>query len=550
MNGQASQLTLKGVVEGKLTSWELGVGRHRVGRGSDNEIQLVDRSVSREHAVVLVETGRIEIKDLGSRNGTWVNGRRIEGTAPAKAGDLLRFGSIELDLSSAGAPPAKEARVTLSDAQHLNTTMRLSAEQAIAAPAAAASNLDRGLLQALNEAGRLLALAQPLEQLLDSVLDIVERVVPAKRIVLLMNEPNAPDLVLRAARPKSRAAGERLMLSRTLIRTVVEERTSLLVTDAQNDPRFREHQSIVDMNLRSALVAPLFDNENVIGLVYADTTDPLVRYDQDQLRAFTTLANLIAVKLTNAKLIESQRETERMQQELATAAGIQRSLLPSEFPCGEGYELLARQIPCQEVGGDLYDVAPFADGSVGFVLGDVSGKGMGAALLMSHVMASLRVLYGENLGIKALVERVHRQLLRSSESMRFVTLFLGQLHPATHRLDYVSAGHNPVFLIDGAGEVSRLESTGPPLGLIEGASYETGSVTMPAGALLCVYSDGVTEAGLTTGEEFGDLRLAEAMKARRTLPATELLPNLVNAVEAFAGEAHEDDLTLVALRGR
>lgn len=550
MSEPRPQFGLKGVVDGAAANWPLAVGRHRVGRGSDNEIQLVDRSVSREHAVVLVENGRIDVKDLGSRNGTWVNGRRIEGNLGAKAGDLLRFGSVELELFGEGAAAAKTASVTLSDAQHLNTTMRLSAEQAIATPAAASSNLDRGLLQALNEAGHLLALSQPLEQLLDSVLEIVERVVPAKRIVILMSEPGAKDLVLRASRPRSRAAGERLMLSRTLIRTVVEERTSLLVTDAQNDPRFREHQSIVDMNLRSALVAPLFDNENVIGLIYTDTTDPLVRYDQDQLRAFTTLANLIAVKITNAKLLEDQREKERMEQELATAAGIQRSLLPSEFPCGPGYELLARQIPCLEVGGDLYDVAELSDGHVGFVLGDVSGKGMGAALLMSHVMASLRVLYGDNLDIKSLVGRVHRQLLRSSESMRFVTLFFGRLDQATHRLEYVSAGHNPAFLLVAGGDVVRLESTGAPLGLIDGSTYETGSVTMPPGALLCVYSDGVTEAQV--GDEFFDEeRLIESLARHRDRPLGDVADGVLDDVQAFLGQdSPGDDVTLLLVRRR
>jgi serine phosphatase RsbU (regulator of sigma subunit)/pSer/pThr/pTyr-binding forkhead associated (FHA) protein len=546
----SSPFVLKGIVDGESSIWTLAPGTHRVGRGTDNEIRLPDRSVSRDHAQLVVADG-IEVRDLGSRNGTWVNGERVEGSARLSHGDTVRFGSVELSLAAAGeaARAPATAPLDLSEGHQLNTTMRLAWEDA-KKEAPDTSPLDRGLFQALTEAGQLLVLPRPLEQTLETVLDLVERVVPTKRIMILLNEGDAAEPTLRAARPARSSAGERLMLSRTLIRAVIAERTSLLVTDAQSDPRFREHASIVELKVRSALVAPLFDNERVIGLIYADTTDPRVRYDHDQLRAFTALANLVAVKITNARLLEDQRQMERIEQELATAASIQRSLLPAELPCDAGYEVVARHITCTEVGGDLYDVARLADGRVLLIVGDVTGKGMGAALLMSHVTASLRILYGEQIDLKTLIGRVHEQLLRTSDSMRFVTLFAGILDPREHTLAYVNAGHNPPLLVRPDGEVVRLEATGTPLGLIAGATYDAGRVDLPSDALLCVYSDGITEAA--RGEEFYDEeRLVESLLRHRDRAIDDAATGVLGDVRAFIGDASlSDDATLLLLRRR
>lgn len=543
--------SLAGVVDGTPSRWSLGDGPHRIGRGSESEVRLADRSVSREHAVIVIDGGRAEVRDLGSRNGTWVNGRRIEGSAVVQAGDALRFGSIELLLEggAAAGPVRREVALSLSEAHQLHTTTRLSWKD-IQREGVAATPADRRFLQVLTEAGQLLVLPRPLESMLETVLDLVDRVVTAQRTMILLAEDDGEEPVLRAARPPGTLARERLMLSRTLIRTVMDERTSLLVTDAQSDPRFREHASIIALKVHSALVAPLFDNERVIGILYADTTDPAARYDEDQLRTFTALANLAAVKITNARLLAHQREMERLEQELATAATIQRSLLPEALPGHPAYELAARQVPCNEVGGDLYDAVRLDDGRILFLVGDVSGKGMGAALLMSHVIASLRVLYGEDLPLASLVQRVHRQLVRASDSMRFVTLFVARLDPATNRLEFVNGGHNPPLLVCPEGEIRRLEATGTPLGLIEGATYEPGALEMPPGSVLCVYSDGIVEAARGS-EFFEEERLIESLERRRGAPLDEVAGGVLDDVGAFLeGGAAGGDVTLLLLRRR
>jgi sigma-B regulation protein RsbU (phosphoserine phosphatase) len=497
---------------------------------------------------IRVSEDRIELADTGSRNGTFVNGSRISGPVTVRGGDRIRLGSVEAGLSGVDlAPPAEPAMHTIfSAAPALRTSARMTWEAVSAAPDQAAA--ERLLFRALTEAGQLLVRPRPLDEVFDSVLDLVTRTITARRVLLLLKERPDGEPVVRAARPAGAGAQERVMLSSTIVESVLTGRESLLVTDALEDPRFRAHESIVLSKVRSAMVAPLFDNEKVLGLIYADTDDPLVRYDPDQLRAFTMLANLIAVKITNTRLLEDQRVKERMEQEMATAAMIQRNLLPAVLPETPGYEVFARQDSCFEVAGDLYDACRFPDGSLCIVVGDVSGKGMGAALLMSHTMSALRLLYEEGVPPALLIDRVHRQVLRWSDSRSYLTLFLGRLDPESGRLDYVNAGHNPPLLFAEDGSVTPLGPTGMPVGLMDGAVFETATITIPPGGMLAVFSDGIPEAR-TEDEEFGDERLCEELRARRNLPLDEAADGVLDQVRLFMGDAPAtDDITLFLLR--
>ncbi|MHB8080283.1 MAG: PP2C family protein-serine/threonine phosphatase [Candidatus Krumholzibacteriia bacterium] len=304
---------------------------------------------------------------------------------------------------------------------------------------------------------------------------------------LLLSCDDGQDFTVFASRPAQAASASNLILSLTLLGTVLTGREALVLNDATTDARFGGHESIVASRLRSAMVAPLVDSDQVIGLLYADSDDPAARYDAEKLRLFSFLANLIAVKIANAR---------------------------PEVP---GYAILARQIPCYEVGGDLHDTAVLDDGRVVVVVGDVTGKGMGAALLMSNTLAALRVLYAGGGPLEAVVERVHRELLQASDDLHFVTLFIGVLDPRTHRLTYVNAGHNPPILLGHDAAPRRLTPTGLPLGLIPGAAYRSAEVDLPPAALLCIHTDGIPEAAL--GEDFyEDERLIATLD--RTRPAT------------------------------
>lgn len=545
------ELRLTATVGGQETHWDIGIGTHSVGRAATNDIVMSDPSVSRSHAEIRVTEDRVEISDTGSRNGTFVNGGRIVETMALSPGDRIRLGSVDALLSGrGGGSDMKEPIHTIfAAAPALRTSARMTWDS-MTAPTDRTAAAEHLLFRALTEAGQLLVKPRPLDEVFESVLDLVSRTITARRILLLTKDRPDAEPVVRASRPGGLGTRERVMLSSTIVDAVLTGRESLLVTDALEDPRFRAQESIVLSNVRSAMVAPLFDNEKVLGLVYADTDDPLVRYDPDQLRAFTMLANLIAVKITNTRLLEDQRVKERMEQEMATAAEIQRKLLPAALPETPGYEVFARQDSCFEVAGDLYDACRFPDGSLCVVVGDVSGKGMPAALLMSHTMASLRLLYEEDVPLSQLVQRVHRQVLRSSNSSSYLTLFLGRLEPETGRLEYVNAGHNPPLLFAADGSVTQLDATGLPVGLIDGVTFETASVEIPPGGMLAIFSDGIPEAR-TEEDEFGDDRLCEELRTRRDLPLEEAAEGVLGEVRSFMGDAPPtDDITLFLLRRR
>ena len=550
---------LEGTIGSQSMKWDLEDGAHRVGRSPGNEIVVPHGTVSREHALIRVAADKVEIEDLGSRNGTFINGRGLTGSSVVAAGSRIRFGTVELILAKEGVPISPPDDLAGQSARAHEGTVLFETDNALTSKRVkwdevqskidTGSFLERSLFRVVTEAGSLLVMPRQIEDVFKEVLRMAASIIPARRILLLLQEGEKSEPVVRAAWPEEQSTDHRIMLSHTLLDAVLQGRESVLVTDAQFDPRFAGHASIVASQIRSALVAPLFDNERVLGLIYADTNDPVLHYNQDQLRAFTMFANLTAVKITNTRLLEAERDKERMEQEMATAARIQQSLLPASLPEIAGYEVAAHQTPCLMTGGDLYDVASLAGGAIGLAVGDVSGKGIGAALLMSHVMASMRLLYDEPIPLGDMMDRIHAQVLRSSGPSHFVTLFLGKLDPDVHVLDYVSAGHNPAIAVDPDGSVRMFDATGTPAGLIAGVTFGTAKIELPPDGIVCVYSDGVTEAQDKDDEFYGEERLIESIRRHRDAPLSDVLAGVIADLHAFLGSTPaNDDITLVLLR--
>jgi phosphoserine phosphatase RsbU/P len=235
--------------------------------------------------------------------------------------------------------------------------------------------------------------------------------------------------------------------------------------------------------------------------------------------------------------------------DLSVARRVQAELLPRERPPLATLDYAGLCLQAGAVGGDLYDFLPLGSGRVAFVLADASGKGVGAALLMAHLQALLRSQAARALDdLTGFLTDVNGQFLASTAPEHYATLFFGIYDDAARLLRYVNCGHNPPLLL-GAAAAERLLPTAPVLGILAEWRAAVAETRFAPGDLLLLFSDGVTEAGRTSGDEFGEARLAEAMRARRRLPLAELLSALVGVVEAHAGGAHEDDLTLVGLRG-
>ncbi len=266
-------------------------------------------------------------------------------------------------------------------------------------------------------------------------------------------------------------------------------------------------------------------------------------------RLLSLFANQAAAAIETARLHKEAIEKERIERELELAAAIQREILPRSLPEIAGVELAAANLPTRQVGGDYYDFFPLSNGRLGFLVADVSGKGVPAALLVSTVHAAVHLSIDEAKTIVELVERIDRHLRRYAATRKFLTLFFGVIEPDSGLLRYVSAGHNPALLVSASGQLERLDSTGVPVGMLPNASWREETRTMQPGHLLAVYTDGLTEAVDGSDEEFGLERLERAIEKGRDLPAKQLCDEVLLKVADFArGMPQYDDQTLLLLR--
>ncbi|HVP38495.1 MAG TPA: SpoIIE family protein phosphatase [Candidatus Saccharimonadales bacterium] len=537
-------LFLSGHVADRFMAWPLEAPHLGLGRSSRHAVHLPDATVSKDHAEIIREGTRLHIRDLGSRNGTRVNGVSAAEPLPLAAGDQVEIGQLVLRVTE-GEPVQ---RVRLQEAAALGTSVRLRVDQMLERPAPQGQPASPQVVRLLAEAGRLLVLPRPLRETCDEVLALVERAVPASRYVLLLREAPGAEPVQMAARSGGGRADQPLALSRSILSSVLEECTSVLTEDASADPRFLAQQSVVSQAVRAAMAVPLFDNEKVLGLIYVDTREPSVSFRESDLELLSLLANMAAVKITNARLLEAEQQRARLAQELATATRIQRALLPPGAPRVPGWAFEAFLETCHEVGGDLYDFHVQPDGRILFLVGDVSGKGVGASLLMSSFLASARVLAHACDDLGRLATQLNHHMCETTEPMHFVTGFVGRLDPATGELRYVNAGHPPPLVVRDGG-LRRLDGDGLPFGVMEKAQYTEAVAELQPGELLALYTDGIPEA--RSGDElFEDERLERLLAE---LPAGLELPEvrrrILERVADFVGAAPRgDDITLVLVR--
>jgi sigma-B regulation protein RsbU (phosphoserine phosphatase) len=266
-------------------------------------------------------------------------------------------------------------------------------------------------------------------------------------------------------------------------------------------------------------------------------------------RTLGLFANQAAIALENVRLHMEALAKQRLEREMQLAGDIQSRILPKSVPVTPGFDLAGWNRPAQQVGGDYYDFLPLAGDRLGFTVGDVSGKGIPAALLVSTLHSAVRLLLDRIEVGSAMLSRLNQHILASSAPNKFITLLLAELDAASGELKYVNAGHNPGLLVRARGGATMLDSGGLPLGLLAGGSYRCESVTMEPGDLLCLYSDGITEASSPTDEEFGLERLSALLGELREQPLTAIVERIDRDVREFsAGQPQGDDQTLVLLR--
>jgi len=559
---------------------DLNRPRITIGRSARNDLCVEDPFASRLHAEVRKRGDAFWIADLGSANGTLINAARLTAPVQLRDRDIVRIGETEIEYSEhADTAPARgrtsilfsdssfaplpEATITAGDrnsAANLISSLESSNMTLISASgkALAPESVEDDALAVISRVSLKLLKGLSLDDTLQQVLECVFEVFSADRgYVMLFEAPEgdpkgAPELVCKAMKMRKQGAPNDLTnveISRAISERVLRQGASVLTSDAQQDPRFQDRRSIALGGLRSVMAVPLAVEERISGMIYVDNPFHTNRFIERDLQLLTLIASVAAIRIENVRLLEVQQEQKRLANELALASEIQFRLHPETPPAIPCYDILGVSFPCYEVGGDYYDFIEKPDGRYVIALGDVSGKGTGAALLMSSIHAAVRAHTRTRLSASEIVSEINQYIFDNTPANRYVTLFYSELDPRSHQLTYINGGHNPPLLVRASGEVTRLDIGGFPVGITTFGDYREGWVEIEPGDVMVVYSDGMTESLDEEGEEFGEARLIEIVQKHRGRTAAGLRDRIDEALTRFVGKASAvDDLTIVILK--
>jgi len=543
-------LKLIGTDGRKLYSWNLLPGKYIIGRKSDCDFYIQDKTVSRNHAELIVndDMSTITLADKGSHNGTTVNGFRIIAPTEVKPGDNVIFGQVEFRISADDDTTKSKVPTTQLTKDEPEKSVFLDINEALK-PLPSKITDKPEVLPAIFDIAKMLVLSDPREVMLDKSLKLISKVITSERLAILFTEENSDEVYTVASHfAGGKDLGE-FRISRTIIKQILSDPQAILISDTTQDPQFAEQHSIIMSELKSAMAVPLFDEDKVHGVLYADTSNPLHQYNDEHLRLLATFGNIIGSRLQNYTLLSEREEKQIIDAELKRASSIQKKLLIKNNPVVPDYNLHSFQEQCRAVGGDLYDMHIMPDGKLLFMVADVSGKGLGAALLMANILASFRILYNQpDFNLCETVKKVSGQLVRHSDSGDYATLFIGILDPETHKVCYVNGGHNPPMLVKGDGTFKLLDDSGIPIGAMEFDQWPEGHVTMDPNDFILIFTDGVTEAESVVGQ-YGEERLEKFISKNCNIPADKIGDALLNDVLNFIEDyPRSDDITMMIVQ--
>ena len=520
-----------------------------IGSSEDNDIELTDDpEVSSSHAVVEAAGDRqFNVRDRGSLNGTYVNETLI-GNDPRRLshGDRLRLGQTAVFFlvgDEVEARPKARAR---------SRRAPKTREAVAAAPPKLSSDHRLGDLLVLLEINKALNSETDPGRLLDLIMDTAIHLTNAERGFLVMVK--GQELAFKVARNVDYSVINRpeFEISNSIIRRVVDKGEPVLTSNAQSE--LKDVQSVVDLDLLSLICVPLRVKSRILGTLYLDSrqlNSAFTESDRDLLVAFSDQA---AIAIENARLLAEAKEKERMREELRIASLIQSSLLPRENPVVRGLDVAGAMVTAKEVGGDYYDFISGPGDDLCPCIGDVSGKGVPAGLIMMMARSVLRPLVAQITSTRDVLVEANRILGPDLREGLFMSLFLCRWDVQRSTLYYTSAGHELPILFRAAEQKPYMLKGG---GIVAGAMddvnevLEEREVVLQPGDSVLLYTDGATEAKAPNGEMFEIERLTRAFAARSHLDARAMVRGLFQEIGAFAdGAERHDDITLIAMKRR
>jgi serine phosphatase RsbU (regulator of sigma subunit) len=516
-----------------------------IGRQSDSDLVLLDSRISRRHAQIVKTDSGYSIEDMGSRHGTAVNNEPIN-SCLLKSGDRINLGV------------ADSYTLSFAEDQAVLPELLEELEKATAGPAPQLQHL--GLLLRM---AQMMHRAPALEEVMVALVDSALQLTNAERGLLFLLEADGT-LHLRLARG---AGGVYLGpdvtdYSRTVLQRVATSGQEEVILEDQMTGRTAQETRIVAAEVRGIVAVPLqklpvseargetiqITAPELLGVIYLDTRSHPTAVTGLDRQVLQTLAVEGATVIENARLLRIAQEQERIQHEIFLARNIQQGLLPRRFPACDYFQVCATTMPMEHVGGDYYDVVHLPNERYGFIVADVSGKGLPAAMLATNLQGAFSAVAAGDPDLALLFQRVNDFLCERTPPEMFATILYGVLD-RSGRFQFVNAGHIPPLIIRASGEVERLDSLNFPVGLFPGTKFDVASAQLQRGDVLLVCSDGVTEAHAVDDDMFGETRLRNCLESCSGLTADEISRRVVGAVHEFVGSSPQaDDLTLTVVR--
>lgn len=539
-----------------------------IGRHPNCEIVLDYGAISREHARITSADDNYYIEDLKSRNGTFLNSNLIDRITPIFDGDLIRICDIELlfvNHDSVGTDPHREKQrlqtaestrnVLVDDNPDSSASIQVKSSIPLdpKRPAINAANAE-AKLRALIEIGRNLgaSTAEVLPQLLTNLLKIFQQ---ADCAYILLVDQKTNRLELRSFKHRGPQSNESFRISRTVLEKVAHTKAAILSDDVANDARFDPSESIVNFHIYSIMAAPILNVEKneVLGVIQVDSRSGSHKFTYDDLDLLVSVAYQVAVAYENSLLHEVLINEKVIEREMNVAHKVQRGFLPHSAPAVEQYEFYDFYQPARYLGGDYYDYIPLPDGRLAVALGDVSGKGVSAALLMANLSAEVRygLLIEPTFGDA--MQRINRAYCEPRWDDRFVTFILAILDPAKHTVRFHNAGHIQPILCT-PGEKARIldedDYTRLPLGILRETEYPQFEIKLEPGQKFVLLSDGLTDAMNSKEESFSLTSVIQTLSDNSDRSTFEIGRNLMSTIKSFSGKASQTDDQCLVICGR
>ena len=508
-----------------------------LGRATDCTVPIKDRYLSRKHAEIAFASGEWIVRDCGSVNGTLLNGSKLTSAVPLHPGDRIVLGDSEVIFE----PPdeSSHSQLIALDSNSHAKNIAIKAQEVVVDDAARAGVLAALALELIED--------RPMNDLFEFILDrVVDLMKPSRAALALLGSDGKSFNTVRLRRSDTSDSLD-LYISRTLLGEVVGERNVVSFMDAMQDDRLARAESIIAQKIRSAVCAPLLVGDAVLGVLYLDFQANHGAVTHDDVRLIAQIGRFAAVKLETTRLREEAIAKAKLDEELRTAYTIQSRLLPAQLPEIDGYAFAGTNKPCRTVSGDYFDVVVRPDGRMYFIIADVSGKGITAALVMASVATAFNIFTRTDPTPADLVSEMNATLAPKTAPTKFVTLVAGVLDPKTGRVDYANAGHVAPLVISRNG-VEPQTTTDMVVGLFTFAKYRNQTVTLEPGDSIVLFTDGVTEAENENEEQLGLAPVTALCTPLHGILASRILETIESHVQTFIGNAPAaDDVTMLAL---